>query len=121
MTEEIKEKLLSAGIEPESAVERFMGNEALFIKFLLRFENDENYFKLCEAMKENDCQNAFVAAHTLKGVCGNLSIKKMEALLRDQVEFLRRGDFEKARELMDHLQGEYEKVKEVLNLVKEDA
>lgn len=121
MTKEMREKLLNAGIESEMAIERFMGNESLYIKFLLRFENDESYFNLCEAMKQKDCHNAFVAAHMLKGVCGNLSIKRMESILREQVEYLRNEDFDKAQEMMDSLGREYEKVKEALEWVREDV
>lgn len=119
MTKEMKDKLLSAGIESELAVERFMGKESLYIKFLLRFENDESYFKLCEAMEQKDCHEAFTAAHMLKGVCGNLSIKRMETILREQVEYLRNGDLNRAQEKMDSLKWEYEKVKETLEWVRE--
>lgn len=121
MTKEITEKLFNAGIDAEPAIERFMGNESLYIKYLLRFENDESYFNLCEAMEQKDCHNAFVAAHMLKGVCGNLSIKRMEGILREQVEYLRNEDFDKAQEMMDSLQREYENVKEALEWIGENA
>lgn len=121
MTEEIREKLLSAGIETETAIERFMGNEALYLKFLLRFENDESYSRLCDAMERGDCQDAFVAAHTLKGVCGNLSINRMENILREQVEYLRGGKLDKAQKMMEGLTAEYEQVKDALAWVGEKA
>lgn len=121
MTEEIRKKLLNAGIETETAIERFMGNEPLYLKFLLQFESDENYSRLCDAMERGDCQDAFVAAHTLKGVCGNLSINRMENILREQVEYLRNGELDKAQKMMEGLKAEYEQVKEVLVCVGEEV
>lgn len=51
-----------------------MGNEALLERFLKKFPQDENYQKLCAAMEASDWEAALTAAHTLKGICGNLSI-----------------------------------------------
>ena len=105
-----KEKLKNAGIEADEAIERFMGNETLYLKYLLRFPGDENYQILCSSMVSGDVKRAFEAAHTLKGVCGNLSIKGMEKLLREQVEYLRAGEMEKAELMMNDLREAYEQV-----------
>ena len=42
MNKEIIEKLRRIGVDTESAIERFMGNEALYTKFALRFIDDKN-------------------------------------------------------------------------------
>lgn len=118
MESNIREKLLDAGINPDSAVERFMGNEALYMKYLLRFTDDDSYQKICRSMENEDCKGAFAAAHTLKGVCGNLSITGMEQLLREQVEYLRSGDLKKAQNMMGQLEEEYESVRNVLDYVR---
>lgn len=115
------EKLVNAGIDPESAIERFMGNEALYLKFLLRFPDDENYQNLCRFIEQQDCKNAFIAAHTLKGVCGNLSIKSMEDILKKQVEYLRNGDLEQGQKMMEQLKDGYERINEVINELKENS
>lgn len=121
MESNIMERLLNAGINPDSAIERFMGNEALYIKYLLRFADDDNYQKLCRSMEKEDCKSAFMAAHTLKGVCGNLSITRMEQLLRNQVEYLRNGDLKKASNMMEPLEKEYESVRNAIDYVRENA
>ncbi len=119
MEERVKKILTEAGIEPDSAIERFMGNEGLYFKYLLRFTGDENYRRLCEAIDAGDCKSAFEASHTLKGVCGNLSLTGMEKIVRDQVEYLRNGDLEKGRAFMKDLKESYERVSAALESVKE--
>lgn len=43
-------------------------------RFLLRFPQDNSFNSLSRAMEERDIQAAYRAAHTLKGVCLNLSL-----------------------------------------------
>lgn len=121
MKKQDMEKMVTAGIDLESAIERFMGNEALYLKFLFRFPDDENYQNLCRSIEKQDCGNAFTAAHTLKGVCGNLSIKSMENILRKQVEYLRNGDLQHGQEMMGELKESYDRIKEVINELKENS
>jgi HPt (histidine-containing phosphotransfer) domain-containing protein len=118
MEDRVKNILTGAGIDPDSAIERFMGNEGLYFKFLFRFTSDENYRKLCDSIDSGDCKSAFEAAHTLKGVCGNLSLKALEQRIREQVEYLRSGEFEKAKSLMDSVKEEYEKASAAIESVK---
>ena len=113
-----EEELRKVGVEPEEAIERFMGNEMLYLKYLIRFTEDENYRILSDSLAEGECRKAFEAAHTLKGVCGNLSVKGMEILLKEQVEYLRSGDIEKAKLMMPELKNAYEQVVSVLERMK---
>lgn len=59
-----------AGIDVADALARFMDNEALMLKFLLRFPEDKNFSQLEQALADGDATRAFEAAHTLKGVAG---------------------------------------------------
>lgn len=61
------------GINYDSGVNRFAGNEALFTKFLKKFVDDPTFSDLRKAMAGTDTDEAFRQAHTLKGVVGNLS------------------------------------------------
>lgn len=119
MTDQIKEKLNQAAIDAETAIERFMGNEGLYLKYLCRFSEDDTYQELQKALDSSDCQNAFVAAHTLKGVCGNLGMERMTAVLTKQVEYLRKDDMQNAEELMKELQEAYVQVRTVLACLNE--
>ena len=110
MDETRRDHLARAGVDVEEALERFMGSEALLLKFLVRFPADENFPKLRQAMAGRDAAAAFAAAHTLKGVAGNLSLKSLYGLLVPLVEDLRRGDLAAAAGRMPELEAEYARI-----------
>ena len=44
-------------------------SERMVQKFALKFLNDGSYQLLISSMEEGNCEEAFRAAHTIKGVC----------------------------------------------------
>ena len=108
------EKLTAAGIDVNSALERFMGNEMLLDRFLKKFAADENYWKLCDAVAAGKKEEALTASHTLKGVTGNLSMTDLFDLLTRQVQAFRDDDWKAAADLMPLITQAYEKVLAVL-------
>lgn len=105
-----KERLVAAGIDVDSALERFMGNDALLERFLGKFLADTNYAALAAAVEAGDPNDALTASHTLKGVCGNLSMPELFRLLTCQVEALRADDWNRAAGLMPEISRAYETV-----------
>ena len=114
MEDSRKEALLRAGVNLDEAMERFMGNEELLLRFLKKFSNDPSYQSLKKAMDEKNYKEAFEAAHALKGVCGNLSISKLFELVCKEVELLRGSNAEEKQAEIEqcHLEvvAEYERV-----------
>ena len=100
MTQARRAALEAAGIDVASALERMMGSEALLERLLEKFPEDKNLPVLREALESGDPGRAAAAAHTLKGVCGNLSMTELYGLFTRQVDALRRGDLAAARALM---------------------
>ena len=84
------ERLASIGVDVDEAMDRFMNNEMMCIKFFKKLLNDDNFALLQEAFKTHDLDNAIAYAHTLKGVCGNLAIKPLYHIFDEMVkaEFL---------------------------------
>lgn len=115
MDETRKRQLEHAGVDVDEALGRFMGNEPLMLKFLLRFPDDENFPRLRQAMACGDAAGAFQAAHTLKGVTGNLSLKALYQLLVPLVEDLRREDLAAAAEKMPALEAGYAQITAALS------
>lgn len=77
-------------------------------KFLLKVLNDKSYDLLTTSMEERNIEEAFRAAHTIKGVCQNLSLTRL---------------YESANELSEMLRGRSEyggDIEPVLEKVKED-
>ena len=86
MDREQMEKLAAAGINAVDAMERFMGSDALYKKYMEMFVQDRTYFDLCRAVSAGDWRQAQDASHTLKGICGNLSMTVLLQLFTRQVE-----------------------------------
>lgn len=89
MGNEILDSMKEAGNDVDGALRRFVGNEAMYVKFLKRFTDDKSYPELKEAVEKGDLGNAFVAAHTLKGVAGNLGLTKLYDITSEVTERLR--------------------------------
>ena len=104
-----KDRLVAAGIDVDDALERFMGSEALFIRFLNKFLSDPNFEKLQAAIEGNRPEDALAAAHTLKGICGNLSMQVLFGLFTRQVSAMRAGDWALAAGMMDEIIPAYHK------------
>lgn len=51
--------------------------ESMVQKFVLKFLDDPSYQLLCDSMGSKNREEAFRAAHTIKGVCQNLSLTKL--------------------------------------------
>ena len=113
-----KERLMAAGIDVDGALERFMGNDALLERFLGKFPADKNYAALSAAVAERDLEEALTASHTLKGVCGNLSMPELFRLLSCQVEALRADDWTRAAGLMPEIDRAYATV---VRAIEEDS
>lgn len=108
------DRLRAAGIGVDEALRRFMNNEALLTRFLGKFADDGNYKGLKEALERGDEKAAFEAAHTLKGVAGNLSLERLYKAASAQTELLREGRLEEARDMMLETDEAYRLVIEAL-------
>ena len=110
MDAEKKARLENAGIDLKSALDRFMGNEAMLEKYLGRFLNEKSYLELAQAVKDDDAALAARAVHTLKSVCGSLGFGEMQTLVLEQEKAMRAGEWEKAKGMMPAVAASYEKI-----------
>lgn len=86
---------------------RFM-SPAIVEKFVVKFLDDKSFELLQDALQENDDETAFRAAHTMKGVCQNLSFTKLFESSNALTEALRGGRSEDADELNEKLISDYQ-------------
>ena len=103
-----RERLAAAGVDVEDALARFLGSEAMLERFWGKFLEDQNYARLEEAVRDQDWTAALAASHTLKGMCGNLSLRRLFLLFTRQVAAFRSGDYEAAAAQMEEIAGAYE-------------
>ena len=64
-------------------------SEALIRKLTLMFPEDQSYLQLKQALKDKNYEDAFRSAHTLKGVCQNLSFDRLYEVSHELTELLR--------------------------------
>ena len=62
---------------------------SLVERFIAKFLQDDSFAALCRAMEEGSREQAFHAAHTLKGVCANLCLDRLLASVSRLTEVLR--------------------------------
>lgn len=66
-----------------------LSNPALVQRFAQMFLKDSSFAELCAAVQTGRTEDAFRAAHTLKGVSANLSFDRLHHSASDLVELLR--------------------------------
>ncbi|MBQ4529911.1 MAG: Hpt domain-containing protein [Lachnospiraceae bacterium] len=115
--QKVCEDLQSAGVDLEIVIGRFMGNEEMYIKFLKRFMEDENFQNMQKHYKQGNVEEAFKASHTLKGLTANLGLDGIMVSVAVITEKLRAGIVEGIDELMEQAGKEYEMVVNILKAV----
>ena len=58
-------------------------------RFLGKVAEDESFTLMCNSLKDKNMEEAFRAAHTLKGICLNLSITRLQESASRLTEALR--------------------------------
>lgn len=87
---------------------RRLGGEALMRKLLEMLLRDNNMAVLKESVENRDYDQAFRAAHTIKGVCMNLGLSRLSQSAIGITECLRsRGSWEEAVHMFSTLEREY--------------
>lgn len=103
------------GGDYNDAVSRMM-NDSLIEKFVLKFPNDKTMDQLKEAVAANNTEDTFRAAHTLKGIAGNLSFTGLESAASKLTEQLRgKTDETPDPVLVARTESEYDRVINAIN------
>lgn len=84
----LKECYAALGGDYDEAMGR-LRSERLVQKFVLKFLNDGSYQLLLDSLAAGDREEAFRAAHTIKGVCANLAFNDLLASSEQLTEALR--------------------------------
>ena len=114
MDSQIKAGLMAAGVDVDEALEHCMGSAAMLSRFLKKFPADQGFATLTAALEAGDHEGAVNAAHTLKGLCGNLSIKPLFTGFDRQVALMRAGDWDGAAAMMPQLTEDYNRALEAI-------
>ncbi len=102
-----REGLTEAGMDVDDLLKRLMGNGKLIRIFVEKFLSDTNYEKLTAAVEVSSWSEAESASHTLKGMCGNLSLTNLYLLFTAQVRHIRAGETKEAAAMMPEITAAY--------------
>lgn len=98
-------------------------SERLVQKFVLKFPGDGSYRLLCDSLAAGDREEAFRAAHTIKGVCANLAFNDLLASSEALTEALRDGKPPEPGEetLIQRVREDYQRAVQAIQAFQEGA
>lgn len=120
MDENFRRQLEENGVEVQNTINRFMGNEAMYLKFLGKFVDDQNCVNIGKNLEAENYEEAYKCAHTLKGVAANLGLEPLQRTVSVLVEELRgkkndEVNVERANEEWQNVKKTYEQIFEIIN------
>lgn len=91
MNIDLLQALTSCETDIDGTLDRFGGNEALYVKCLAEFLSDSTMAELDTALHARSWDDAFTAAHALKGLAGNMGFIPLYHSLSEMVVLIRAG------------------------------
>lgn len=114
MNEELTAKLGAYGIDLPDAMDRMDNDINLYQRLAFKYLDNTNYVDLVAAMEAKDFDAAYTAAHTLKGVSGNLSLDQLYKVSAAMSEALKEGEYQAAESMLPDVTAAHEKAVEGL-------
>lgn len=96
-------------------------SDRLVQKFVLKYLDDPSFELLCAAMEQKDYQEAFRAAHTIKGVCQNLSFTRLLDSSSRLSDALRHGWTPEADRLVEQVKEDHLAVVAAIRSFREEC
>lgn len=102
----LEECYIQLGGNYEEVTKRLM-TETLVKKFLVKFPADQSYGLLVKSINDGNYEEAFRAAHTIKGICQNLSLDKLFSSVAKLTDELRDGKGNFSPDLLEKVKQDY--------------
>lgn len=94
-------------------------SEKFIQKFVLKFLDDQSYQLLEDSWQSGNDEEAFRAAHTIKGMCQNLSFTTLQESSSQLTESLRSGRTPESVGLLEQVRTDYQRTAEAIRSYKE--
>ena len=115
----VEEFYAAVGGDYEGVLGRLRSEERLR-KFAVKFLSDPSYEKLCEALKSENYEDAFRAAHTLKGVCQNLGFTRLYESSSVLTEALWDGEGHYGAGMLEQVERDYREMVEAVRMLQSE-
>lgn len=110
----IYKKLEVYGADARGIVDRFMDDEEFYLECLASFFESGELTDLGNAVKQKDYAAAFVAAHSLKGLSGNMGLTPLYKTVCAMVEALRAKNYDNLDAQYKAVAADYDVAKKLL-------
>lgn len=97
MTDTLRKELILCETDLDGVMNRFSGDEALYLMLLKAFLDDPTMRMINQAIDEKDWDEVFTAAHALKGLSGNLGFVPLFHATGELVLHIRKGNLNEIR------------------------
>lgn len=84
-----------------------LGGEEYAKRFVKKFSDDKTFENLKNAMAGGNADEAFCAAHTIKGLAATLGFENLRAASSELTEILRKKTFDGANDAFKKVENEY--------------
>lgn len=85
------EKLVEFGADTATGLGRCAGKESLYLRLVSTVPKQPDFDRMAEAIAAGDFKTGFEAAHSLKGILGNLSLSPLYEKVCEITDYLRNG------------------------------
>ena len=116
----LKECYISVGGDYEDVMRR-LAKEERIKKFLLRTVEDSNFTVLADAIAAEDYETAFRAAHTIKGLCLNMGLRRLADSSSSLTENLRNMQSSpQTEQLFERVMADYQELADTVRQLEID-
>lgn len=106
----LRDALLECETDVDGALYRLGGNIEVYQRCLVGFVGDSAMNELKAAIESNSWDDAFTAAHALKGISGNLGLVPVFHSVARMVVLIREGKTEEASKFLVEVEEAYEQI-----------
>ena len=114
----VKECYEQMGADYEGVLGR-LRSEGLIKKFAKKFLDDGSFQSLKDNLAQGNGEEAFRAAHTLKGVCQNLGFDNLYQVSFDITEKLRGRETDGCEQLFAKVEDHYKKTTDAIHMMED--
>lgn len=116
----LRECYARIGGDYEDAVVRLTGEDVVE-RFALQFLSDASFDRLCACVQTGRAEDAFHAAHTLKGLSQSLGFTALYGVVQVLLDRLRGGMPHDAPQLLAQVEAEYSRVTCALRMLRDSV
>lgn len=113
--DELLDKLEDMGAEVDDSLDRFMGDQDMYIQYLRKLSDNKNIIELRNAINAGDCDKAEKEIHSLKGVALNLGLLPLVDTCMDMLLDFRAGNNESAMAQIETVENCFREWTEAIN------